>query len=266
MKIVCLNAWGGKLAEDLVPWLADLQPDILCLQEVTHTPLSDQPILYYRDGKAELVQRANLFSEIRAVLSGHFAMFCPSAEGSLWHGDTEVSSQFGIATFVRSDLAIVAQAQAFVHKSYEPGGFGAHPRARNAHVIRVFEGSNQRSITVAHMHGLYDPSGKMDTRERLAQVNQLRALVKTIAEPNDIQIICGDFNVLPQSGTLHILHDDGLTELVTSRGFQSTRTSHYPKPGKFADYVLVNNVAPIKSFDVINNPEVSDHCPLVLEI
>ena len=266
MKIVCLNAWGGKLAEDLVPWLADLQPDILCLQEVTHTPLSDQPILYYRDGKAELVQRANLFSEIKAVLPRHFAMFCPSAEGSLWHGDIEVTSQFGIATFIRSDLAIVAQAQAFVHKSYEPGGFGAHPRARNAHAIRVFEGSHKRSITVAHMHGLYDPNGKMDTPERLAQVHKLRALIKLVAEPADIQIICGDFNVLPQSETLRILRDDGLTELVTSRGFQSTRTSHYPKPAKFADYMLVNNAVAIKRFDVIYSPEVSDHCPLVLEI
>ena len=266
MKIVCLNAWGGKLAHNLLPWLAELQPDILCLQEVTHTPLSDQAILYYRDAGAELLQSANLFSEIKAVLPRHFAMFCPSAEGSLWHGDTKVSSQFGIATFVRSDLAIVAQAQAFVHKSYEPGGFGAHPRARNAHVVRVCDGSNQRSITVAHMHGLYDPNGKMDTPERLAQVNQLRALIKTVAEPADLQMICGDFNVLPQSETLLILRDDCLTELVTSRGFQSTRTSHYPKPGKFADYMLVNNVAAIKSFDVIYNPEVSDHCPLVLEI
>ena len=266
MKIVCLNVWGGKLADDLLPWLAESQPDILCLQEVTHTPLSDQSILYYSDGNAELLQRANLFSEIKVVLPRHFAMFCPSAEGSLWHGDTEVASQFGIATFVRSDLAIVAQAQAFVHKSYEPGGFGAHPRARNVHVIRVFESSNQRSITVAHMHGLYDPKGKMDTPERLTQVNQLRALIKTIAEPADIQIVCGDFNVLPESETLRMLRDYGLTELVTSRGFQSTRTSHYPKPGKFADYMLVNNVAAIKSFDVIYNPEVSDHCPLVLEI
>ena len=266
MKIVCLNAWGGKLAENLLPWLSDLQPDILCLQEVTYTPSSNQPILYYRDGRAKLLQRANLFSEIKAVLPRHFAMFCPSAEGSLWHGDTEVSSQFGIATFVRSDLAIVAQAQAFVHKSYDPSGFGAHPRARNAHVVRVYDGSNQRSITVAHLHGLYDPNGKMDTPERLAQVKSLCALIKTVAEPTDLQIICGDFNVLPDSETLLILRDDGLTELVTSRGFQSTRTSHYPKPGKFADYMLVNNVAAIKRFDVIYKPEVSDHSPLVLEI
>ena len=57
-----------------------------------------------------------------------------------------------------------------------------------------------------------------------------------------------------------------MTELVTARGYDSTRTSHYKKPGRFADYMLINHVDAVKSFDVIYHPEVSDHCPLLLEL
>lgn len=38
------------------------------------------------------------------------------------------------------------------------------------------------------------------------------------------------------------------------------------KPGKFADYMLVNREDAVKDFDVIHDPEVSDHCPLVLDL
>jgi endonuclease/exonuclease/phosphatase family metal-dependent hydrolase len=53
---------------------------------------------------------------------------------------------------------------------------------------------------------------------------------------------------------------------VTTRGFQGTRTSHYTKPGKFADYMLVNECVNVIDFDVVRDPEVSDHCPLLLTI
>lgn len=58
----------------------------------------------------------------------------------------------------------------------------------------------------------------------------------------------------------------GLSELVTSRGFISTRNSLYKKPGKFADYMTINDVLSGADFDVVYDPEVSDHCPLILTI
>jgi endonuclease/exonuclease/phosphatase family metal-dependent hydrolase len=53
---------------------------------------------------------------------------------------------------------------------------------------------------------------------------------------------------------------------VTARGFKGTRTSHYKKPGRFADYMLVNQSEAVRRFEVVDSPEVSDHCPLVLEV
>ncbi|MCF3648150.1 hypothetical protein LZG03_00080 [Opitutaceae bacterium LMO-CP1] len=70
----------------------------------------------------------------------------------------------------------------------------------------------------------------------------------------------------PDSETLEILGEAGLTELVTTRTTGGTRNSLYSKPDRFADYLLVNAPEQVVDFQVVSDPEVSDHCPLVLEI
>jgi endonuclease/exonuclease/phosphatase family metal-dependent hydrolase len=77
-------------------------------------------------------------------------------------------------------------------------------------------------------------------------------------------IVCGDFNVLPESRLFEALAGLGLKDLVTTRGFHDTRTSHYAKPVRFADYLLVSDEVAVLSFDVVESPEVSDHRPLLL--
>lgn len=266
MKIVSLNAWGGKLHEALIAYLADEAPDILCLQEVIHSPATDRDWLDYRDGDHVLPQRANLYRDVRRALPHHAATFCPAAQGVLWDGGTAIPSRWGIATFVHEAVPVIAQAQGFVHKGYSPSGYGDHPRSRNAHAVRVHDHAADRAVCVTHMHGLRDLRGKIDTPERAAQARRLLDLSTSIAEPGDLAVVCGDFNVEPGSETLRLMAAAGLTDLVTSRGHASTRTSHYVKPGKFADYMLVSDVGAVADFSVVTTPEVSDHCPLRLTV
>ena len=110
------------------------------------------------------------------------------------------------------------------------------------------------------------PTGKHDTPARRAQAEALIRMVRTVARPGERLVVCGDFNVLPDSETLDMLRALGLTELVTSRGHAGTRTSLYAKPGRFADYMLVGPEAAVASFDVVAAPEVSDHRALMLEL
>ena len=266
MKIMCLNGWGGKLHESLFPYLAGTAPDILCLQEVIHSPSSEQDWLTYRDGDHILPQRANLFRDVATALPEHVGIFCPAAQGVLWDNDVSIPSQWGLATFVHRDFPIIGQIQGFVHKDYSPVGYGDHPRSRNAHGVRIWDYDANRAINVTHMHGLRDLNGKMDTPERAEQARRLLDLSRQLARPDDLTVICGDFNVEPDSETLSILAGAGMTELVTGRGFDSTRNTQYQKPGRFADYMLIDHEDAVKSFDVIHDPEVSDHCPLILEV
>ena len=266
MKIMCLNGWGGTLHDVLLPYLADAAPDILCLQEVVHSPATGLDWLTYRDGDHVLPQRANFFRDVCAALPAHRAVFCPAAQGILWDGDRPVPSQWGLATFVHGALPIVGQVQGFVHKDFSPDGYGDHPRSRSAHGVRIYDVAAERFVSVTHMHGLRDLNGKMDTPERAAQAHRLLALSHQLAASGDLTVVCGDFNVEPDSETLAILGAAGLTELVTGRGHAGTRSAHYRKPGRYADYMLVNRADAVKGFDVVRDPEVSDHCPLVLQV
>ncbi len=266
MKIMCLNGWGGKLHEELLPYVATAAPDILCLQEVVHSPETDKDWLTYRDGDHMLLQRANFFHDVCRALPEHVAVFCPAAQGVLWDEERSIPSQWGLATFVHRSLPIIGQIQGFVHKAFSPVGYGDHPRSRSAHGVRVFDYRANRPLTVTHMHGLRDIKGKMDTPERAAQAQKLLDLSHQVSEPDDLTVICGDFNVEPDSQTLSVLSEAGMSELVTGRGFNGTRNSQYKKPGRHADYMLINREDAVKDFDVIHNPEVSDHCPLILEL
>ncbi len=263
---MCLNGWGGRLHDTLLPYLAAEAPEVLCLQEVVHTPATDRDWLTYRDGDHVLPQRANLFREVAAALPDHAAIFCPAARGALWDGEVPVPSLWGLATFVHASLPIIGQVQAFVHKGFSPDGFGAHPRSRSAHAVRLHDFAGRRSLGITHMHGLRDPAGKRDTPARAAQARRLVALADSVSGPGDIRIVCGDFNVGPDSATLALLARRGFTELVTARGFSGTRTALYRKPGRFADYMLIDRVEAVAGFDVVGHPEVSDHCPLVLTL
>ncbi|MFO6466038.1 endonuclease/exonuclease/phosphatase family protein [Jannaschia sp. KMU-145] len=267
MQIMSLNAWGGACHDALVPYLAETAPHILCLQEVVHTPDAPAPWLTYRDGAHVLPQRADILSDVARALPDHVAIFCPAAQGVLWHGEAAVPSRWGLATFVHRRLPIVAQAQGFVHKGYEPDGYGDHPRSRSAHAVRVWDHDAGQGVCVTQMHGLRDPSvGKADTAARAIQADRLVALSDRAAEAGDRVVICGDFNVEPESETLARLTRAGLTELVTAGGFDGTRTSLYSKPGRFADYMCVDDPNAVLAFEVVRSPEVSDHCALLLTI
>jgi endonuclease/exonuclease/phosphatase family metal-dependent hydrolase len=264
IRILCLNAWGGTLGDALLAYLRTGAPDVLCLQEVIHSPATNVPVLTYRDGAHVLPQRPNLHSEVAACLPGYQATFCPAARGTLWDDEVEISSFWGIATYVHPRLKVIGQAQGFVHKDYSPQGYGDHPRSRPAHAVRLHDGC--RGLSVTHMHGLRDLAGKQDTPDRAAQAERLLALSRAVAAPGELAVICGDFNVGPESATLALLARAGFTELVTAQGHPGTRTEAYPKPGKFADYMAVSDPAAVRGFEVVRTPEVSDHCPLLLTV
>ena len=266
LRIISLNAWGGALHDRLLPYLTKEMPAVLCLQEVIQSPEPDRAWLSYRDGNHVLPQRANLFGEVARALPEHLAFFCPAAQGVLWDGHESVPARWGIATFVHQMLPIIGQAQDFVHKEYSPNGYGDHPRSRSAHALRVYDHQAGRAISIAQTHGLRDPRGKSDTIERRRQAQRVLELTAQVTRPDDLVVICGDFNIEPQSETLKLFEAAGLTELVTGRKFAGTRTSHYKKPGAFADYMFINQERAVLDFQVVREPEVSDHCPLVLEV
>ncbi|BCJ57736.1 endonuclease/exonuclease/phosphatase family protein [Micromonospora endophytica] len=264
MRIASVNAWGGMLFDELVEWLPGNGADLLCLQEVTRTA-GLAGWTRFEDGERKLPQRANLFDDVRATLPRHQAFFLASDSGPV-HDDTggRHRQDFGLATFVAEQLPVVGVDSAFVHGEFADHDEWREPvRPRVALAVRTVDRVSGRSVWVVQVHGLRDPAGKADSPARRSQAERLAQLVRRIRGPRDLVVVCGDFNLLPDSETFDVLGEVGLTDLV---GAADTRTSRYAKPVRHASYLLVSDVAAVERFKIMTEPEVSDHRALILDI
>jgi endonuclease/exonuclease/phosphatase family metal-dependent hydrolase len=262
--MVSANVWGGTLADDLLKWLPGCGAHILCLQEVTRTP-GLTGWTRFTDGERNLPQRAALFDDVRATLPQHQAIFVTSDSGPV-HDDTghTYRQDFGLATLVGEDLPIVGIDSAFVHGQFtDHAEWPAGDRPRVALAVQTIDRTVGRSVWAVQVHGLRDPSGKADTPARRGQAERLAELVHRIRGPRDLVVLCGDLNLLPDSETFSILAEAGLADLV---GAADTRTSHYGKTVRHASYMLISDIAAVKQFEILAEPEVSDHRALILDI
>lgn len=264
MRIISLNAWGGARHAALIPWVSAVTVDVLCLQEVTRTP-GIAGWAMFDDGEHRLPQRANLFDDVRHARPADQAVFVASDAGPVYDESGRRHRQdFGLATFAAEHLPVVGLQTAFIHGSFtEHDEWPTGGRPRVALATRIVDRPHGRAVTVVQLHGLRDPAGKGDTPARRAQAQRLAALVERAREPGDLTVVCGDMNLLPNTETFAILKDIGLIDLV---GTADTRTSHYAKPVRHASYLLVSDPGAVTRFEILAEPEVSDHRALLLEI
>ncbi|WP_299748950.1 endonuclease/exonuclease/phosphatase family protein [uncultured Tateyamaria sp.] len=266
MKIVSLNAWGGQVWDALAPWIASLDVDVLCLQEVTRAPVQSPEWLRYVDPYRDLAQRSGLFGDISALLPDHQSFFAVATRGVLLDDKgVAVPSEHGLGLWVRRNLAVTQFAQGFVHGTFRPDGWGAEPVPRAMQVVRVQDPGTGQSLCVGHFHGLRDPSGKGDTAARTRQTERAIALFRSLWQQDIPAVLAGDFNLLPDSASFAQFAQNGLHDLIAYHRIMDTRTTLYKKSQRFADYMLVSNDLLAESaFDVPDQPEVSDHRPLIL--
>jgi endonuclease/exonuclease/phosphatase family metal-dependent hydrolase len=137
------------------------------------------------------------------------------------------------------------------------GNLGLH--ARNLQFATVDGPAGP--LSVVNFHGLWNGLGKGDSDERIAQSRRIIDFLRGRREP---LVLCGDFNLLPETESLRMLESAGLRNLVAEFGVRSTRTSLYRRPERFADYVFVSDGIDVGDFRVLPD-EVSDHAPLLLE-
>lgn len=247
MRVECLNIWGGKLKGPLIDHLqAEAKAtDIFCLQEVFRgTPA--------HEGEGEVV--LNIYDQIRAALPDHTCHYMPA------HGPE------GLAMFVRHDVQTIDGGNTTIHK-WDTKPDSAVDQDRVLHFVNVELAG--RKITIANIHGLQLGADKGDTPERLVQFQTAKTVL--VHGPT---VLCGDFNVRPNTKSLGIFENDPdperrLVNLVTWGCVKTTRTPLYPwrETEPYADYILVSERPLIRdvSFRVLTDVVVSDHYPLVVD-
>lgn len=241
MKLITLNTWGARIRDPFIKFIKEYQDiDIFCLQEVYDKAEgimdADYPLVHH-----------SLFSELHVLLPNHKGFFRPV-----------LADVYGIAIFVKKGIKVIEEGEVSIHNNSQQKDFSGH-HSRNLQWITL--DLSGEVMTIANVHGLWNGKGKTDTPERILQSTTIKGFVDSVKGK---KVLCGDFNLNPDTESIKIL-EVGMKNLVKDYKIESTRTSLYTKPGKYADYIFISPEITEKIFKVLPD-EVSDHSALFLEI
>jgi len=239
MELITLNIWGGHVRYPLIEFIKSHEKvDIFCIQEVYNNA---QHKISNDDNEVNL----KVFSELHALLPEHNGYFT-----------SVVDSGYGIGIFINKKIDILEKGDINIHENLNyPGRGPTHSRKLQWLKCRF----NNKIFYVLNVHGLWNGKGKTDTLERLIQSRKIRGFMDSLKDP---KILCGDFNLKPDTESISIL-EKGMENLIKSYNIHSTRTVLYPKEEKFADYIFISPEIKVNNFEVLKNV-VSDHAPLLL--
>lgn len=258
MKLISLNIWGGHEFEPLKVFLKahEATTDVFCLQEVYSC---SQPL-------TSRGTRLNVLEELQKILPDHQLFFAPTQDNIDEVGAIKIPSTFGQAIFVKKNLRVEKEGFVFTYRSrnaMEADDFGT--LGTGFQHIRLRNGGTP--LTILSVHGLSLPGDKLDTPDRLAQSQKIKDFLKDVEGQ---KIICGDFNLMPETQSVKILEKD-MRNLIREFDIPTTRgglnAQKYPSdssPQRFADYLFISPDINVIHFEVPNIP-ISDHLPLILE-
>ena len=255
MKLLSLNIWGATKKTELFAFLSEQakQMDFFCFQEVLDAPKS----VALEESRGV---RVHLFSELADLLPDFQGFFAPSHRGYDFEGPVDFDLAEGLAIFVKKNFS----AESHSHNHI----IGQTVRKVKSNTILqqlLISGGGASPFTILNFHGIALPGSKLDTPERLEQSKKVKRLVSEIKGP---KILCGDFNLMPQTQSVTML-EENLKNLIKNFNIKSTRNKvsqalHPGDPQYFADYAFVSPDVRVKSFEVPYN-EVSDHLPMITE-
>lgn len=242
LKLITLNAWGGRVPKLLDFLRTNNDIDIFCFQEIYSSPPN-----YLDQGGLET--NVEIYSDINKMLPNHAGYF-----------RSQYEDNFGLATFINKTLRVVREAEIYVYgeKGYKSDSQVAD-HGRNLQSLSLDIGGKE--LHIFNVHGLWTGINKSDNEDRIEQSKRIN---EYMTQFNGGKVLCGDFNLLPDTKSIHMIEDSGMRNLVTESKITSTRTSYYDKNIPFADYVFINDKIDVLDFEAVEE-EISDHKALKLE-
>lgn len=247
MQLLSLNIWGGRVFKPLMRFLEQQAQcvDIFCFQEVCHTP-----------AKRNVGEKVH--TNILTIMSAALENFNHRFSSTIKDPNFDIPVAYGLATFVRTSMPIQSSEAVWVYPGRDNATGRGHPRI----VQRVSVQHGSKNLSIFNFHGLVldVPDPKMDSPERLEQSRKVRAALEGASGE---KILCGDFNLHPDTESLRIL-ERGMVNLVQTDSVATTRSPLYTGSKKISDYVLVSPEIQVNRFEVLPDV-VSDHLPILVD-
>lgn len=241
MKVIQLNIWGGKLGLQIIDFLKTEKPDIVCLQEVNDLPgRSGYKFFSTLD---EIRDKSGFkYSAMSASYSSRYM------ERELMYGNAIVSNlplEYSQTIFTRGEFKN--------HFDIEKDD----GNIRNLQVARVKSPGGE--LNILNHHGHHIKNSKLGDDET---ARQMRIIADEVAKLQGPTVLCGDFNLSPESESIKII-DQKLTNLSVKNGLKNTY-NQFGTSSAVCDYIFVNDQVEVTSFKM-SNEIVSDHNALILE-
>ena len=255
MRLLSLNIWGGTQDRQLFDFLKQesARTDIFCFQEVFEgsEEIGMAPL---KDGT-----HPRLFTELSGILkdfAGFYAI--ASKDHSL---KTAVSNlTHGLGIFVNKAHQVKLQNSSLIHGSQEE-----QVKLDFTNLPSILEQLSIGNLSIFNYHGIPMPGDKLDTSERIAASKKILEVLTKVSGP---KILCGDFNLMPQTQSIKLIEAAGMKNLIKAFGITNTRNeiswNVYSNKQTFADFTFVSPEVKVTNFDVPYNL-VSDHLPMMLK-
>jgi exonuclease III len=258
MKLVTLNAWGGRQNTVFFDWVKEQSntADIFCFQE-----------LYSSINPIEPTNINGVLHDVKQRLSETLPNFVCFYREHSYNASEKVAVDFdlsyGLATFVKKELLefFIDEGDIIINGVNRKGADYSIPTDRNLQYLRLKK--NGKVINILNIHGVWIANyGKKDHPSR---DDQSENIIKFIKNLDGEVILTGDFNLLPHTIALKSIENIGLRNLITENNITCTRSNLYTKPNKYADYTLISSGINLVNFE-LPYTEASDHLPMITEI
>jgi endonuclease/exonuclease/phosphatase family metal-dependent hydrolase len=242
VKLLQLNAWGGRLEPQIGDLLEAEKPDIYCTQEAISLGAANGSGLFMTT--EHIQQRFNL---------PHDA-FGPAFSFNYMNG----LARFGNGVFSRYEIS--ESATVFTHLEHENDFvWDQHKIANMRNFVHAKLDLDGKACHIITHHGYWVREHKNGNEETTRQMDMIADYIEKLSGP---VVLTGDFNLAPSSPSLERLNDM-LTNLSVAHGLKTTRTELTFKT-ETCDYVFVNDEVKVESFGALDKI-ASDHKALVLE-
>jgi endonuclease/exonuclease/phosphatase family metal-dependent hydrolase len=239
MKLMTLNAWQGRLERVLPKYLEEQNVDFACMQEaVAYEGMTGGLFTSFAKLGASLSLDHQYFSRLYAV------RYC--------------NDKLSFGNVVYSKLPFLQTKNTFTRGTYKDNFvFGV-----DDYNIRAFQhvalDVHGKKLHILNHYGYHIEAHKLGDEETMRQISIMIAYIKQL---DGAVILCGDFNLAPESESIKqfdtILHNLSVAYLL------KTTLSVLTYKEEVCDYIFVNDKVDVKDF-FMDQAIISDHNALIL--